>query len=207
LEKSKVVFHEQTHQYTYDGKNVPSVSRILLEEGFINTTFFTEEGRNRGTAAHKAIAVYCRGAHCFRDPSLEPYLQAFKNFEKDCDWENGIIEEPMGCPQYCGTPDNIGLFQGVRTVLDVKTGGISAATGLQLAAYEKLYRITTEEKLYRQAPVRKIIKRYSLQVMDTGRYMLTEYKEPTDGYIWDSAVALWWWKKNKNITKSLTKWE
>lgn len=192
MEKSNLFFDPTTHTYTFNGRIVPSVSQILLEEGFINTQFFTEEGRSRGSLVHRCIENHVRGAHCFQIPSVEPYLTAFKNFQKDCDWVAEIIEVKMGCEQYAGTPDQIGLFQGNRAILDLKTGSISPATGLQLAAYEKLYRGEVENAVLKIVN----IKRFALQLMDTGRYMLTEYKERADRYIWDSAVAIWHWKKN-----------
>lgn len=195
MEKSNLFFDPTTHTYTYNGRRVPPVSTILLDEGFINTQFFTEEGRERGSAVHKAIEIHCRGAHCFRSPAIDPYMTAFKNFEKDCDWVSEVVEKPMACEQYAGTPDAIGLFQGMRAILDFKTGGISSATGLQLAAYEKLYRGDADNAVIKIVN----IKRFALQLMDTGKYMLTEYKDRQDRFIWESAVAIWHWKRNNKI--------
>jgi hypothetical protein len=194
---SNLFFDPVRHEYTWCGKKVPPVSTILKEAGFINGTFFTEEGRERGKAVHKAIEMHCRGAHCFRSPVIDPYVHAFKQFEKDCDWVSEIIEVPMACEQYAGTPDAIGLFQGMRAIIDVKTGSISAATGLQLAAYEKLYRGEVDNAVIKIVN----IKRFALQLMDTGRYMLTEYKERSDRFIWESAVAIYHWRKNNGLIK------
>lgn len=187
MEKSELFFDPQTHSYTYQGKRIPSVSQVLLDMGFIDTQWFTQEGRERGTLVHRAIAIHSQGAHCMKNPLLDMYIEAFKNFQRDCEWEPEIIETPMACIHYAGTPDQIGKFQGKPAVLDLKTGSISPATGLQLAAYEKLHG--------------QPLKRFAIQLTEMGKYILTEYKEKTDAYIWDAAVAIWWWCRNKGIMK------
>lgn len=207
MENSNVVFNATSHTYTYNGKAVPSVSQILQDEGFVDPKYFTEGGRDRGKAVHKAIEIYSRGAHCMRSKELEPYLDAFKNFQRDCEWEPMIIEVPMACAYYGGTADQFGLFRKEMAVLDIKSGVISPATGLQLSGYERLYweyMIEQGVKDGQPAYVLKTakqpaLKRFALQVMDTGRYMLTEYKERNDRYIFDAAVACWWWKRNNRI--------
>lgn len=207
MEKSDLVFNATSHTYLYKGKAVPSVSQILLDEGFVDTTFFTDGGRDRGKMVHKAIEIQCKGAHCMDSKALEPYLEAWKNFRRDCEWVPELIEVPMGCQYYAGTPDQIGMFRDSRTVLDIKTGSISAATGLQLAAYEKLYweyvieqKVKDGQQAYILRTIKKpAMKRFAIQLTDTGRYILTEFKERNDRLIWDSAVAIWHFKRNNKI--------
>lgn len=189
MEKSEIFFDPATHSYTYKGKHVPSVSQILLDIGLIDTQWYTQEGRERGTLVHRAIAVHSRGAHCIKNPLVDMYIEAFRRFETDCDWQPEIIETPMACIHYAGTPDQIGMLNGNMAVIDLKTGGISPAVCLQLVAYAKLYEQTYEPK--------KPLKRFSLQLTETGRYILDEHRDKKDTYIWDSVVAIWWWKKNK----------
>jgi hypothetical protein len=180
-----VVYHDGTHTYMVDGRVVPSVTQILADQRLIDLTWYTPDGRERGTAVHKAIANQCRGALCFNNKELEPYLEAYNNFQKDCDWVPEIIEQSMGCRFYAGTPDQIGKLNKKPAVLDIKTGGITPAVALQLVAYEKLYE--------------KPLKRFSLQLTETGRYILDEHKDKKDPYIWESAVSLWWWRKNRGL--------
>jgi len=192
--KYNVTFLEDTHQYYVDGKEVPSVSKILLENGLINTAFFTEEGRKRGSAIHLQIKNQERGALCMLKPELHPYMVAWTNFKKECAWKSNpeFLERPMGCTLYGGTCDNIGTFEGKEAVLDIKSGTVSAATGLQLSAYEKLYGIYIEDPS-------KILLRFSLQLTDTAHYILKEWRDRGDRYIFDSAVALFWWRKNNKL--------
>jgi len=195
----KVVYHDSVHKYFVDDKEVPSVTQILCDLGFVDTTYCTEEGRERGSDIHKAIANHCRGALCFTNPKYQSYFTAFKNFQRDCDWKPEIVELPMGCTTYAGTPDQVGMFEGKPTVIDIKTGSISAAVGLQLVAYEKLYRLwsaETENGIYAGPVPHNPMLRFALQLTETGRYILTEYKSRKDKYIWDSAVSIWHYQKN-----------
>lgn len=196
MERSDLVFDATSHIYTYKGKVVPPVSTILTAEGFVDPKYFTEEGRDRGRAVHKAVEIYSRGAHCMNSKALEPYLNAFKNFQRDCEWEPMIIEVPMACMSYAGTPDQIGLFRKEMAVLDIKSGVISAATGLQLAAYDRLY---WEYYVGSGQFASQRLKRYALQLTDTGRYILTEFKERNDRMIFDAALACYHWRINKRI--------
>ena len=188
-------FDETLHLYTWNGKRVPSVTTILSDLGLINNAFFTEEGRIRGKGIHKAIEIHCRGAHCIAvKEEWKPYIQAFKNFERDCDWKAEHIELKMGCPLFAGTADQIGFFEGKDAILDMKSGTISPATGLQLSAYEKLYNY--EREINNSSKKGQSMKRFALQLTETGRYILTEYKSRQDSYLWDSAVAIYWFKQN-----------
>lgn len=196
----KVHYNDSLHEYMFNGKYVPSVTTILVDEGLIDTKFFTDEGRKRGKLVHKLIENHCKGAHCLHSEDLSPYLDAFKNFQRDCNWESSIIEQPFACEQYAGTPDQIGTLGGKPAIIDIKTGTISAATGLQLAAYEKLYAIYLK-RTFGKADIGKI-HRIAVQLTDTRRYILTEYKDRNDEYIWSSAVALWHWKKRKLTLKT-----
>ena len=190
MEKSKVEFFEADHSYRFNGKWVPSVSQILLDGGFIDPKWFTEAGRDRGSGVHNHIKNLSLGVHCLQPKSeYVPYIEAFKNFMRDCEWIPEMVEVPLGCSQYSGTPDQVGLYHGKKAILDFKTGIISAATGLQLCGYNKL--IDPSERYLRLA----------LQLTDTGRYILNTYKDRMDYYIWDSAVACWWFKKNHKIIK------
>ena len=176
-------FNQETHTYIYDGLEVPSVSRILVSEGFVDIGWFTDEGRQRGSAVHLHIKNHCQKAHCMAiNQSLLGYMDAWKNFESQFYWEADVIEQPFGCSQFAGTPDQIGKMNGTPAVLDIKTGKLNRAVGLQLAAYEILYD--------------KPLKRFALQLNSGGAYRLKEFNDRMDRYIFKSAVAIHHWKRN-----------
>lgn len=184
-------FDETGHIYRFNGKVIPSVTRILVDEGFIDTAWFTQEGRDRGSGVHQLIHVHCKFPDTVRHGCMELsdemqfYYDAYKSFADDFRWTPHTVEVPMANEQFAGTPDQIGFLNGHEIVLDLKTGAISPATGLQLVGYQILYN--------------KTLRRYALQLYSDGRYKLTEYKDRNDRYIFQAAVAIWHWKRNNKI--------
>jgi hypothetical protein len=181
-----VIFEPIAHTYSVNGKFLPSVSTILAEEGFIDTSFFTQKGRDRGSAVHQRIKDHCLKVECEELPEeMQGYFEAFKKFEKLRDWTPHTVEVPMANNLFAGTPDQIGHLDGKEAVLDIKTGDLSAAVNLQLAAYEILYG--------------KSLQRYALQLFADGKYKLTSYSDRNDKYIFQAAVSIYWYKHNHNI--------
>jgi hypothetical protein len=121
------------------------------------------------------------------DEALVGYLNAWKRFELDAGFIPTAIEVPLASELHCfaGTPDYIGLLNGVETVIDAKSGGISPATGLQLAAQEIL--------------AGRPLKRFALQIMENGKYKLTPFTDRSDRGVFLAAVSLWWWKQGRGI--------
>jgi len=192
-------FDENGHIYRYGGKEIPSVSRILVGEGFINTGWFTDEGRLRGSAVHMHIQHHCMKAGCMAVPkAFHGYMDAWKSFEEQCDWKMLYAEMPLSTyeePMFAGTPDQIGMMNNVPAVIDIKTGKISKSTGLQLAAYEMLINTNSMKKvLADEFWVR--LKRFTVQLNKDGKYKLTEFKDHNDRYIFNSALAIHYWKRN-----------
>lgn len=196
-----IEFDETTHVYTQNGKKIPSVTQILLSEGFINTGWFTDEGRLRGSAVHLHIKHHCMKAGCMAVPNeFNGYMDAWKSFEEQCDWKPYYIEIPLSTPDntgplFAGTPDQVGKMNNVPSVIDIKTGKISKVTGLQLAGYEMLININSmKNELDRE--FWKPLKRLTVQLNKDGKYKLTEFRDTNDRYIFNSALAIHYWKKN-----------
>jgi hypothetical protein len=189
-------FDENGHIYRYGGKEIPSVSRILVSEGFINTGWFTDEGRLRGSAVHLHIKHHCLKAGCMAVPkAFDGYMNAWKSFEEQCNWKPFFVELPLSTknePMFAGTPDQIGFMNDIASVIDIKTGKISKATGLQLAAYE----ILINANPHSVPDFSKPLKRYTIQLNKDGKYSITEFKDYTDRYIFTSALAIYNWKRN-----------
>ena len=183
-------FIPDTHTYLYDGCALPSVTQILDAEGFIDKTWFTEYGRDRGRMVHKATALDDMDDlnEESLDPVLVPYVEAWRKFKKD----SGFIIEEIEVPKvelqfkFAGTPDRIGALNGRRTVLDIKHIALPW-TALQLAAYECLD----------TPPLRRV----AIELKDNGKYNLKEYKDRQDRMIFFSALACFNWKKNNNGRK------
>lgn len=199
-----LIYNDANHTYSFEGHDVPSVTRILVDEGFVNTTWYTEEARERGSRAHFMIANHAKGAHCISYKDCEPYINAYKKFMKECDWKPELIEHQMGCNLFAGTMDQAGTMDGKKAIIDFKTGVITSAAALQLAAYEKLWNIWENRENIRRAEkiiLPPIVRRFGVQLTSEEKYILHEFKDRNDRYVWDSAVAIWWWKKNKGVRK------
>jgi len=182
-----LTFDPEKHEYRSGGVRVPSVTQILHAEGFIDTTWFTEHGRDRGRYVHKIIHWYITGDldEDTIDPALRPYLDAWLRFTKDIGFVSEVVEKPFVSESYrfAGTPDHVGALNGHNAVLDVKTGAIQPWTALQLAGYEILIKNPS-------------IERFSLQLTEDGKYKLAHHKDRQDRNIFLSALSCYYWKNN-----------
>jgi hypothetical protein len=116
-----VEFIEEGHIYTdapVDGIGVryESVTTILKAEGLIDTRFYDDWSRDRGSMIHLATAYDDRNELDEEnlDPVIRPYLEAWQKFRR----ESGFIPEKIEVPgmstvyRYAGTPDRIGELPG-----------------------------------------------------------------------------------------------
>jgi len=183
----ELTFKADTHQYFNRGVELPSVTTILSDLGFVDKSFFTEYGRTRGKFVHLACELDDRGE--LEEESLDsvllPYLEAWRSFKRDTGFVCEAIEKPVASEmyQYAGTLDRLGKLSNAPAILDIKSGAVSSWAALQLAAYE----IAENRRL----------KRFAVQLMETGKYKLHSYTNPQDRQIFLSAVACWWWIHNQ----------
>ncbi len=118
--REEIVFEPKSHVYYYDGKPLPSVTTILKAEGFIDTSFYDDYSRERGSLVHLATQLYDTEVLDEEsiDPVIVPYLDAWKKFRKETGFIIEQIETPVFNPAYgyAGTPDRIGQFPGTVTL-------------------------------------------------------------------------------------------
>lgn len=197
-----ITFDEATHSYTLDNDPVPSVTTILKSGGFIDTAFFTDGGRTRGTYVHSLVQYHLAGEldESTVDDSLAGYFDAFKLFctEADTDTDTWTVEKPLASKVYrfAGTPDFVGIINGKCAVIDLKTSiTVSPSEQLQTAAYRQLL---TERGWGGNVPVTH---RFSLHVSSEGKYKLIEHKDRQDWQIFLAALACYQWKINHGRTR------
>ena len=194
--KDIFTFDEPTHTYRLNGIILPSVSQILKETGFVNTEFFTEEGKIRGTETHKACWYYDEDDFSWDnvDESLHGYVQAYINFKKEADFVPWFIEKKLYSKLYmfgC-TPDRAGrLGNNPNAIVEIKTGVPGIWASLQTAAQK----IVLEEAY----PERGFHKRFSVQLKEDGKYKLLPYKDQSDKNIFLSALTLCHWRRKHGI--------
>lgn len=192
-------FNEEQHQYKAEGIVVPSVSQVLQDLGFVDDTWFTEYGRDRGRAAHKAILYEDEGNldYATLDPVLVPRVEAWKSFRNDMGWVSRIKETPMYHPIYrfAGTPDDIGTHRKADlnfAIVDIKTGQAMPYHALQLALYACLLSHLTDCD---PASVERIV----VQLKADATYKITRFTDKQDIPVALSAVSLYHWKRNKGV--------
>jgi hypothetical protein len=183
-----IEFDEQGHIYRQGGIIYPSVTQILMANGCYGDAvkFFTDLGRERGSYVHLLVKYHLGGCLDYDeiDPVLLPYFNAWLKFEKDVGYASFSCEVPLvdEIHGFAGTPDLIGNVFSQDAVLDLKSGALLPATGLQLAGYEILHG--------------KPLKRYGLQLQNTGNYKLTPFQDRQDRGVFLSALTMYRWKKN-----------
>ncbi|HNS91318.1 MAG TPA: hypothetical protein PKJ72_14870 [Deltaproteobacteria bacterium] len=184
-----VEFCPESHTYTCGGERFPSVTQVLADLGFYGDAvkYFTEYKRDLGSFTHKAIELYLAGEldESTLDPAILPRLNAWRKFEAETGYVSSGCEIVMASESYrfAGTVDHRGTLNDRPVIIDVKTGVLMPATGIQLGGYEILDGTPG-------------LKRYGLQLKEDGTYSLKEYKDRTDRGVFLSALSVYQWKQN-----------
>ena len=130
---------QETHVYTLGERVLPAVTDILVGAGIVDTRWFTELGRWRGSAVHMACWYDDEGDldESLLDPQLQPYLAAYRKFKAETGFTSTAIETSVYSDLlgYAGTPDRIGTVNGKPCLPDLKSGASSKATRYQTVAY------------------------------------------------------------------------
>lgn len=137
-------FNATKHQYSVNGRPLPSVSRIIRTLGTDDFSHVQEIHLTLGKYRHQATEFDDRGTldYAALDPSLRPYVDAWRKFKRDAQVVVLHAELALYHPElwYAGTIDRVAriLNHPVPVVIDIKTGGRYEATRYQLAAYREL---------------------------------------------------------------------
>lgn len=177
------------------GTNLPRVTEILKSTGLIDTTFFTEAGRERGTAVHLACQYLDENDLDLDslDPALWGYVDAYRDFRQQVAMDGAWIEMPQTDPRglYRGTPDRV-LVARPRAIWDIKTGPPMRWHALQLSAYVNML-----EDPYGYG-------RFGVYLKHDGKYSIKEYQKneyQRDLNVFLSALNIYTWKHQNNLDK------
>jgi hypothetical protein len=185
-------FEPAGHKYFLDEEQIPSVTQVLEREqvldGIPRDTL--EAAREFGQHVHSAIALALQKQLDWKklDPKLVPYVSAAMLFVKEAEVQVLRVEQRMHDPalKYAGALDLLGVLRKHTAVIDWKTAASMPRTaGLQLAAYEQLFR-----RNYGGRP----LKRYGVQLFGKGNYKLVEYDDARDFNWFLSCLNLWHWR-------------
>lgn len=170
-------FERDTHTYFLGGVEIPHITSMLETAGYVDSRWYTERSRQRGTAVHELTMLYDLGA---MDPTacVSPYkgwllahVKAMSLIRPDID----EIEIPHVHVRhrFGGRPDRRGRIYDRRGLLEIKSGGYEAAHRVQLA----LQAILVEEE--ERIPAEHLA-RFCLYLQDNGRFKLEEFKDRSD---------------------------
>jgi hypothetical protein len=111
---ARLIFFDDTHTYTVDGEEFPSVSeisRFASREVYGEVSQFNlDNACSRGSAVHKATEILDKYGKCECDEDIVPYIQAYVKFRKDfgikdyAHIEKALANEEL---KYAGTIDRI----------------------------------------------------------------------------------------------------
>ena len=185
------VFDEERHEYTVEGRKVPSVSRLLEPlTSAVYGSIDPEVLRNAaefGTAVHACTEFLDEGDldEGSIEPEWTPYVEAYKRWKEAVHPEILAIELRLGCSKYAGTIDRICRINGELWVIDLKTTSqVHPHVGVQLAAYAAL----AERKFgasYRRA---------ALQLRGDGTFKQTEFKSLKDETCFNALLGIFYWQ-------------
>jgi len=190
-----VAFDAVTHRYSSGDVALVSVTQAIREAGLMgDTSYFTDEARDRGTAVHQMVEFYDQGDldEDGLDPALRPYLDAYHWFLHDHQptWSHIEARRADLTLRYAGTVDRAGTLATTKhaVVLDVKSGTPALWHRLQLSAYRRL--------VLAELPT-PIVIRHALYLAADGTYKLDTLpvNDQEDWQTFHAALTLANWKR------------
>lgn len=187
----EIVFKEENHSYTVNGKDCLSVTTILKYAGIApDSPFYTEKGKLRGRYTHKACELLDENDldYSSMDPAIESYIKAYELFlkENDVEWEASEERVYNKYFHYVGTLDRRGFLNAKKAIVDIKTGVVQPWAGLQIVAYSMCFEEPVEYE------------RWALQLKSNGKYKLHRFIDPYDSEVFKAACDVAKWKE-KNM--------
>jgi hypothetical protein len=182
-------FDAERHLYFLDGRLLPSVTDILKEAGLLVYPGTNEYQKQRGSYVHKATELIDIGMLHWEglDRALRPYCDGYVRFLGETGFEPLMTERSLYHPGllYAGTIDRIGVLEGSRVIVDIKTGVPHPATEIQLAAYSELARP--------HVPVDRCL---ALYLRPDGSYSLVEARDEARSFnVFVAALSIVRWRR------------
>ena len=172
-------FDEKNHIYSRNGTRIPNVTGII--SSVIPRDFnATEWQMNRGTAVHRAMALFMQGRLNEKsvDERIRGKVEAGKRAVKELSLNPPyIIEQELYHPlyNYAGKPDVLAH----RTLVDWKSSS-DKITEIQMGGYYLLF----DSNGY------KVKKLLEIVLSDNGKYKVTEFKIPRSKRLFLSCLTM-----------------
>jgi hypothetical protein len=179
-----LTFDEAAHKYFWNGKPVPGVTSILQALHSFDgvPAGVLEAAQDRGTAVHLCCEYLDKGIldEDSIDPAIAGYVDAWRLFTAEMRPEWSHIEAQCfhQAMRYAGTVDRVGVLNGKRYVLDIKTSVASHPVwGVQTAAYA-------------HALGEQTASRATVQLRKDGTYRLLEWSDAADWPTFASLITI-----------------
>lgn len=197
----KFRFDVGKHRYYYEDIEVPGVSSILKAGNLTNIGFIPRDVLERssrfGVAVHKTTELYDKGIldEDSLDLNLRGCLDAWIKFKADTGFVVEHNEAKVFSKKYfyMGTLDRIGLKEGTRTVVDLKTGLVYPSMAIQLSGYQEAFNEGLKVK-------DKATHRLVVQLKEDGTYSLSskDFFKKSDFSVFRACMTLNSWRKTNN---------
>jgi len=192
-----LVYNEETHTYTLNGVELPSVTQIITSIGLVDYSMankdLLEYKADIGRKVHRTIELYDNNELDDSElhPLLKNYLEQWKKFKKDFGLHIIESEIKMFHPiyKYAGTIDVLGRIDDYYVIIDIKSGGEIPAHSIQTSAYKEMIEKNTKIKIRRRFAV----------YLTEENYNVVEHKNK-DLNIFLSALSIYNWKKKNKLT-------
>ncbi len=192
--KTTVRRDDKTHLYfDASGQPLAGVTEMFKSLGFIDTTYYTDKGRDRGSNVHLACQYFDEGDldESSLPEDVKGRMAAYKKFRQDTGFTPIGIEEVVSSDvlRTAGTLDRTGIFAGsaVEALLDIKGGAPDYWHPYQTAGYSMM-KWHTEYDLH---------PRFALYLRDNGTYRLEPHKDPRDFDVFRSISFVYHAKRGK----------
>ena len=186
-------FDSKNHVYKAERVRLPGATDVIKSHGLIEGDWFSPLSKYRGKAVHEGIKFINRGTLDWRTvaPEFKGYLESYQRFLNHTEYHVTGYEEPLITDTFGCIPDTWGNLHGKPSIVELKTGAVSAwvafQTALQALAIEKVTGL-------------RIQRRYGLQLMKDGSISrLIPFDDVSDFYLAVSMVAMFHWKLNHKI--------
>jgi len=161
------------------------VTTVLAEAGLIDTAWFTEHAREKGSAVHLATQFLDEGDLNWStvEPDVLARVRQYQKFLDEVKPEILAVEESVRneALQYQGQLDRRVRINGREGIIDIKGPCESAWNGAQLAAYASCFL--------------RPLARWNLYLHDD-RYRLIERKDRKDWELFKAALVIAAWRRD-----------
>jgi hypothetical protein len=195
---SELLFDEELHQYTVEGRIIPSVTQIISAVGLYEFDFVSDEtlavAAERGRKVHQMIEYYEQDDldETTIDPELKGYFTSYLSMKLSIGMPKPDRIEQRAWSEKYGYAGTLDQMFGDSWINDHKTGLPSPVHGLQLSAYWLMLHPDMREKPY------KLTCDYLFR--DGAEGELVEY--PYEPLVWLSILADYKWRLKNNLIRS-----